>query len=108
MNDEGTRDLLCIFGGNGDVSEPGLQAGLKHNAAERILGLGDDLLDGLDGMLEGGEEGDARGVPHEGRLSQPRLYVARRHAWQTQKNKGSVLRIRSGIRCLFEAWIRDP
>jgi hypothetical protein len=93
MNDEGTRHLLCIFRGNGDVPEPGLQAGLEHNAAERILGLGDDLLDGLHGVFDGGEEGDAGGVPHQGRLSQPRLYVARRHAWQTQY-RGSVLRIR--------------
>ncbi len=78
------KDLLCIFCGNGDVPEPGLQAGLEHNAAERILGLGDDLLDGLHGVFDGGEERDAGGVPHQGRLSQPRLYVASRHAWQTQ------------------------
>jgi len=90
MNDEGTRHLLCIFRGNGDVPEPGLQAGLEHNAAERILGLGDDLLDGLHGVFDGGEERDAGGVPHQGRLSQPRLYVARRHAWQTQYRGVSV------------------
>lgn len=71
--------LLGILCSKGHVSEPRLEGGVEHNAAERVLRLGDNLLDALYWVLYGLEERDSRGVPDQGGFPQPGLDIVGSH-----------------------------
>ena len=70
---------LGVLGGEGDVPQPVLQAGLEDDAGEGVLRLPRQLPGGVDRVLDDLEGGEPARVAHQGGLPQPRLDVAGGH-----------------------------